>query len=130
MAIFRLHWRGWKILLTSDAGMGTELRLLDAGTDVSADVIVAGRNRTDITLCDRFIDAVNPRAIVASHPPYPESERLPPTSVAYWRSRGIHVIDQAEAGGVTLGVDGNGALAIEGFLSERPLVLPRQSPSR
>ncbi len=126
VAVFRLHWRGWKILLTSDAGMGTELRMLDMGIDVSADVIVAGRNRTDVSLCDRFIDAVNPRAIVASNPPYPESERLPPTSVAYWRSRGIQVIDQGEAGGVTLSVDENGALVIEGFLTDRPLVLTRR----
>ncbi len=123
VAVFRLHWRGWKILLTSDAGMGTELRMLDAGTDVSADVIVAGRNRTDVSLCDRFIDAVNPQAIVASNSPYPENERLPPTSVAYWRSRGIQVIDQGESGGVTLSIDENGALVIEGFLTEKPLVL-------
>jgi competence protein ComEC len=123
VAVFRLHWHGWKILLTSDAGMGTELRMLDAGTDVSADVIIAGRNRTDVSLCDRFIDAVNPRAIVASNPPYPESERLPPASVAYWRSRDIQVIDQGVAGGVTLSVDENGALVIEGFLTDKPLVL-------
>ena len=126
VAIFRLHWRGWKILLTSDAGLGTELRLLDAGTDVTADVIVAGRNRTDITLCDRFIDAVSPRAIIASNPPYPETERLPPTSVAYWRSRGIQVIDQGEAGGVTLSVDEGGSLVVDGFLTDRPLVLTRR----
>lgn len=126
VAVFRLHWRGWKILLTSDAGMGTELRMLDAGTDVSADAIIAGRNRTDVSLCDRFIDAVNPRAIVASNPPYPETEQLPPTSVAYWRSRGIHVIDQAVSGGVTLSVDETGALVIEGFLTDEPLVLNRR----
>ena len=34
VAVFRLHWRGWKILFTSDAGMGTELKMLDAGKDL------------------------------------------------------------------------------------------------
>ncbi|MEO0017577.1 MAG: hypothetical protein RLZZ522_860, partial [Verrucomicrobiota bacterium] len=50
VAIFRLHWRGWKLLFTSDAGMNTEFELLDAGADVSADVIIAGRHRTDLSL--------------------------------------------------------------------------------
>jgi len=125
VAVFRLHWRGWKILLTSDAGMGTELRMLDAGTDVAADVIIAGRNRTDITLCDRFINAVEPRAIIASNRSYPESERLPPAAAAYWRSRGIHVFDQLESGGVTLTVDDDGALVLDGFLMQQALRLTR-----
>jgi beta-lactamase superfamily II metal-dependent hydrolase len=123
VAVFRLHWRGWKILLTGDTGMGAELRMLDAGTDASADVIVAGRNSTDISLCDRFIDAVAPRAIIASNPSYPENERLPSASVAYWKSHGIHVIDQGLSGGVTLSIGERGELAIEGFLTDKPLVL-------
>jgi ComEC/Rec2-related protein len=123
VAVFRLHWRGWKILLTSDAGMGTELQLLDAGANLAADVIIAGRNRTDVTLCDRFIEAVQPRAIIASNTSYPENEQLPQTSVEWWKSRGIHVIDQNLSGGLTLTVDDTGALVIEGFLADKPLRL-------
>lgn len=126
VAVFRLHWRGWKILFTSDTGMGTELRLLDNQTDVSADVIIAGRHRTDITLCDDFLDAVNPRAIIASNKSYPEGEAVPPGAIAYWKSRGIHVIDQAESGAVTLRVDEAGNLRIEGFLSPQPEILKPQ----
>lgn len=123
VAVFRLHWRGWKILLTSDAGMKTELKLLDAGKDVSADVIIAGRNRTDITLCDRFLNAVNPRAIIASNPTAPVEEKLPESAVTYWKSRGIEVIDQRQSGGVTLHFDEEENLRIEGFLSASPLIL-------
>ena len=125
VAVFRLHWRGWKILLTSDAGMGTERRMLDARTDVSADVIIAGRHRTDITLCDRFLEAVNPQVIIASNASHPEGEAVPPTAIAYWKSRGIRVIDQRESGGVTLRVDENGKLRIEGFLGPAPVILRR-----
>jgi ComEC/Rec2-related protein len=124
VAVFRLHWRGWKLLLTGDAGMGAELRMLDALTDVSADVIIAGRNRTDLSLCDRFLDAVKPRAIIASNAAYPEGEAVPPAAMDYWKSRGIRVIDQAAAGGVTLRVDDAGNLRIEGFLGPAPLILP------
>jgi ComEC/Rec2-related protein len=125
VAVFRLHWRGWKILFTSDAGMGTERKMLDALKDVSADVIIAGRHRTDITLCDRFLDAVNPRAIIASNSSHPEGEAVPPNAIAYWKSRGIHVIDQRESGGVTLRVDESGELRIEGFLGPEPVILRR-----
>jgi ComEC/Rec2-related protein len=125
VAVFRLHWRGWKILLTSDSGMGTERRLLDGLTDVSADVIIAGRHRTDLTLCDRFLDSVNPRAIIASNAPHPEGEAVPPAAIAYWKSRDIRVIDQRESGGVTLRVEEDGSLRIEGFLGPAPVILRR-----
>ena len=124
VAIFRLHWRGWKFLLTSDAGMGTELRLLDAAKDLAADVIIAGRHRTDLSLCDAFLDAVRPQLIIATNAPYPEGEALPPAAVAHWRSRGIHVIDQGQSGGVTLRIDDHGTLQAEGFLDTNPLILP------
>ncbi len=123
VAVMRLHWRGWKLLLTSDAGMGTELRMLDALTDVSADVIIAGRHRTDLVLCDRFLDAVNPQAIIASNHSHPEGEAVSPAAMDYWKSRGIRVIDQSESGGVTLRVDEAGCLRIEGFLTPAPVIL-------
>ena len=123
VAVFRLHWRGWKLLLTSDAGMGTERKLLDSGQDLSADVIIAGRHRTDLTLCDAFLDAVHPQAIIASNAPFPIEERLDPGTVDYWKSRSIQVIDQAASGGVTVRVDDAGNLRIEGFLSAAPVVL-------
>ena len=125
VAVFRLHWRGWKLLLTSDAGMGAEMKLLDAAKDITADVIIAGRHQSDITLCDRFLHAVNPRVIIASNPPHPPAEKIPSTALAYWKSRGIQVLDQAHTGGVTLRIDDDGNLCIQGFLSVSPVVLKR-----
>ncbi len=126
VAVFRLHWRGWRILFTSDAGMGTELKMLDVGTDVAADLIIAGRHRGDLTLCDRFLNAVNPQAIIASNTAFPIEERLSQKTVSYWGSRGIHVLDQAKTGGVTVKIDAEGKLLLEGFLSPSPLVLKRR----
>jgi ComEC/Rec2-related protein len=123
VAVFRLHWRGWKLLFTSDAGMATESELLDAHADVAADVIIAGRHRGDASLSDAFLDAVNPQAIVASHSAFPLSERLKPESVKYWRSRGIQVIHQGESGGVTLRIDEAGNLRLEGFADQSVMSL-------
>lgn len=123
VAIFRLHWRGWKLLFTSDAGVGAERELLDARKDLSADVIIAGHHRGDASLSDPFLDAVNPQAIIASHAEFPPEERLSPESVEYWRSRGIQVIHQGEAGGVTVRVDAAGNLRLEGFVSRSVVTL-------
>lgn len=127
VAIFRLHWRGWKLLFTSDAGTETELKLLASQQDLSADVIIAGRNTFDTNLSDGFLDAVDPQLILASHAEFPAEERLDPALVAYWRSRGIHVCHQGETGGVTLRVDSAGDLCVEGFVDRSQLVLkPRK----
>jgi ComEC/Rec2-related protein len=126
VAIFRLHWRGWKLLFTSDAGMETENQLLDSGIDLRADAIIAGRHRSDLTLCDAFLDAVGPQAIIASNSQFPIEERLDPGQADYWKSRSIKVLDQAETGGVTVRVDETGDLRLEGFLSAAPLVLKRR----
>ena len=121
--ITRLDWNGWRILFTSDAGIGTETSLLDAGLDLNADVIIAGRHRSDLSLGDAFLEAVSPQAIVASNPQYPIEERRRPATLDYWRSRGIKVVDQAQSGGVTLKMDEAGRLRIEGFLDGNTLVL-------
>ncbi|MEX1115572.1 MAG: ComEC/Rec2 family competence protein [Akkermansiaceae bacterium] len=128
VAIFRLHWRGWKILFTSDAGIATELELLATQKDLTADLIIAGRHRTDLSLSDAFLDAVNPRAILASNAAFPVEERLNPRRVAYWKSRQIQVIDPSKTGGVTLTIDESGALRLQGFADGSTVVLPRQSP--
>lgn len=125
VAVYRLHWRGWKILFTSDAGDLVESAILASGRDISADVIVAGRHRDDRSLGDDFLDAVNPRAIIASNAVHPPEEALPDSQVAYWRSRGIHPLDQGQTGGVIVRVDRDGALVIEGYVDGSALRLKR-----
>jgi len=115
VAIYRLHWQGWRILLVNDAGEKTERRLLEAGTDLKADVLIAGHHRTDLSLSDDFIKAIAPKAIIASNSVFPVSEHLDPGKVAWWREQGIEVFDQRESGGVTVRVESDGVLVIEGF---------------
>jgi competence protein ComEC len=111
------------LLFTSDAGMLTESKLLDAGKDISADLIIAGHHGSDASLGDAFLDAVNPQAIVASHSAFPPAEQLNPETVKHWRSRGIQVIHQGESGGVTVRVDESGNLRLEGFADHSVVTL-------
>ncbi len=126
VAVLRLHWHGWKILFTSDAGGRTEDRLLSSGRDVSADVIVAGRHRTDVSLGAEFLDAVAPQVIIASHSDFPRAERLDPKQAAWWRTRGIRVIGQGQAGGVTITLADGGDLLLEGYVDGSMLRLKRR----
>jgi competence protein ComEC len=124
VAIFRLHWNGWKILFTSDAGLLTERKLLDSGKNLDADVIVAGRHTRDLALGDEFLDAVKPQVIVASHADFPIEERLSSRQVEYWKSRGIQVMNQKQTGGVTIRVVGE-TLRLEGFVDGTVVELGR-----
>lgn len=116
VALYRLHWKGWRILYTSDAGIATEWAVVDTGADLSADVIIVGRHAADLNLSDRFLDAANPQVVIASHSDFPVAERLSDTAVGYWKNRGMSVFHQGETGAVTLRVQADGCLRVEGFL--------------
>jgi ComEC/Rec2-related protein len=123
VAIYRLVWRDWKILFTSDAGLGTEIKLLESAADLSADVIIAGRHQSDLSLSDAFLERVNPVAIIASNEAFPPEERLQPKQTAFWRASGIQVLDQEQTGAVTLSIDPAGDLLLEGFVDHSSLRL-------
>jgi ComEC/Rec2-related protein len=123
--ITRLHWHGWRILFTADAGLTTERALLEGGAEIAADVIVAGRNRHDGSLGDDFLAAVRPRAIIASHADHPPEERVPPRWRAACERKGIEIFHQGESGAVTLVVDEKGGLTLRGFVDGRELRLDR-----
>lgn len=120
--VMRLHWQGWKILLLGDAGMAIEQRLLAAGDDLTADVVIAGRPRNGLSLGDDFLKAVQPRAIVIGRDDSPGVQAIDERRRAHWRDAGIKVFEQSRCGAVILRPEDQG-LRIEGFLSGRRLHL-------
>ncbi len=106
--VMRLHWHGWKILFTGDAGFITENRLLASGLDLRADVIISGRNRDDFTGHEDFHRTVAPKAIISSNAAYPDNERIPQNWFTHTKSLGIIAVDQQQTGALTLSIeDGN-----------------------
>ncbi|MES2995734.1 MAG: ComEC/Rec2 family competence protein [Verrucomicrobiota bacterium] len=116
VAVFRLHWRGLRVLFTSDAGYDTEQAMKRSDADLRADIIVAGRSLEGLSLTDEFLDAVKPQIIIAANPSHPPEQQLTQSEIGRWRARGIAVLDQREAGGVSLRMTGDGQLACTGFL--------------
>jgi competence protein ComEC len=123
VAIYRLDWRGWRILFVNDAGLRTERKLLASGQDLHADILIAGHHRTDLSLSDEFVQAVAPRVIIASNSPHPPEEQLDLTKVSWWEKSGIAVLDQRATGGVTITPDQDGSLLLKGFVDGRTLRL-------
>ncbi|MEK7953513.1 ComEC/Rec2 family competence protein [Luteolibacter soli] len=123
--VTRLHWHGWRVLFTSDAGLGAERKMLEAGGDLQADVIVAGRHVQDVSLGDDFLAAVQPKAIIASHADFPKEERIPENWAAACEKRGTKVFHQGRTGAVTLAVEKDGSLVIRGYLDGSELRLRR-----
>lgn len=123
--VLRLHWRGWRVLFTGDAGLRTERALLESGRDLAADVIVAGRHRHDASLGDDFLAAVKPQAIIASHADFPPEERIPEAWRESCEQAGIRVFHQGRCGAITLVAVDDGSLALRGFLDGSELVLRR-----
>lgn len=100
--VTRLHWHGWKVMFTGDAGFITENILLASGLDLDADVLISGRNRDDFTGHEDFYRAVSPRVIISSNAEFPVHERIPDNWFGLTRSLGITVMDQRQSGAVTL----------------------------
>jgi len=103
--VIRLHWHGWRILFTGDAGYATEHRMLESGMDISADVIIMGRNSGDFTGSYEFYQAVSPKAIVTTNYHYPKHEKITETWLKTTGNLGITVFDQKKYGAVTLTLD-------------------------
>lgn len=102
--VMRLHWRGWRILITGDAGFDAEQEILGSGIDLGCDLWVMGRHRSDHTGTMGFLQAVNPRVIIAEEDRYPVAERVPERWAEAVGQSGIELWRQGETGAVTIKV--------------------------
>lgn len=100
--VVRLHWQGWKVLMTNDAGFEIEQRLLERGVDLRSDLWIMGRNQGDFTGSERFVRAVAPAVIVATEASFPVEERIPEHWADWVASEGIILWRQSETGAVAV----------------------------
>lgn len=115
--VIAIRSHGFKALLMSDAGAGTEADLIRRyGDGLRADILVLGRHGGDIFATQEFLDAVRPRLIVLSQAdPFRDGsgeaalhERLNAT--------GAGIFDQSECGAVTA-TFAKGRTRVRGFVS-------------
>jgi beta-lactamase superfamily II metal-dependent hydrolase len=124
--VFRLHWQGWKILFTGDAGSLGEEALLVSGADLAADLIIAGMHENDISLTDAFVSAVNPLAIVVAGSAGSEMDGHREFQKKSWDKKKMRVIDQSRTGGLTVSATETGKLVIRGYADGSETVIRKR----
>jgi beta-lactamase superfamily II metal-dependent hydrolase len=91
-----------KILFMSDSGDATEKSLIKSRVDLRSDVLIKGQHHSSNSGSDNFLDAVQPRVIVATSRDFPQQERIPDEWWLRLQERRIKLFRQDETGAVEL----------------------------
>jgi competence protein ComEC len=86
----------------SDSGIKTEQALLESHLDLQSDIIIKGQHHSGESGSDAFLDAVQPRLIVATSRDFPDYERVTDAWRENLQKRGIKLFRQDETGAVVL----------------------------
>ena len=100
--VVQLSIKNAKILFTSDSGDATEKSLVESGVDLRSDIVVKGQHHSSGSGSDNFLDAVQPRLIVATSSDFPQQERISDKWAERIRARGIKLFRQDQTGAVEL----------------------------
>jgi ComEC/Rec2-related protein len=100
--VVQLNIKTTKILFISDAGYATEKSLLASRADLRSDVLIKGQHHSGNSGLDIFLDAVQPRLIVATSRDFPQQERISDEWAERVRARGLKLFRQDETGAVEL----------------------------
>jgi beta-lactamase superfamily II metal-dependent hydrolase len=100
--VVQLSVKNTKILFMSDSGAATEKSLIGSGVDLRSDILVKGQHHSSNSGSDSFLDAVQPRLIVATSRDFPQQERISDEWSERVRARGIRLFRQDETGAIEL----------------------------
>jgi competence protein ComEC len=91
-----------RILFMSDSGTKTEQALLVSRLNLQSDIIIKGQHHSGESSSGAFLDAVQPRLIIATSRDFPGYERIGDAWAENLQKRGIKLFRQDETGAVTL----------------------------
>jgi competence protein ComEC len=91
-----------RILFMSDSGIKTEQALLVSRFNLQSDIIIKGEHHSGESGSEAFLDAVQPRLIIATSRDFPSYERISDAWADNLRKRGIKLFRQDETGAVIL----------------------------
>lgn len=125
MMVMKVHWKGWKVLVTGDLGMTGELELLERGFDLKADVVWMGRHAWGVSGQHQFLQATGAEVVITSAAGIPAFERPPARWVGHVRAEGYELFHQGETGAVLMDFEDD-ELRVRSYLQpEREVVLQR-----
>jgi competence protein ComEC len=91
-----------RILFMSDSGIKTEQALLASRLNLQSDIIIKGQHHSGESGSGAFLDAVQPRLIIATSRDFPGYERIGDAWSENLQKRGIKLFRQDETGAVML----------------------------
>lgn len=113
--VMKVHWKGWKVLITGDLGINDELALIKDGTDLSADVVIMGRHAWGVSGQHQFLKATGAEVVITSAAKFPSYEMPKERWLKHVRSEGYHLFNQWETGAVIIDFEGD-ELQLRSFL--------------
>ena len=123
--VMKVHWKGWKVLVTGDLGIDDEQSLLKEGSDLSADVVLMGQHEWGVSGQYQFLEATGAKIVITSAGPLPEFEKPKERWVELLRSHAYQLFNQWESGAVMLDF-GEDELRVWSFLQpEKEVILQR-----
>ncbi len=114
--VFRLEYKGFRMLFTGDAGAETETRLLRAGDDLRADVLKVGHHGSAYGTTAAFVQAVVPRAAIISVGRNNLFGHPAPATIATLINNGARVYRTDEDGAITVDTNGS-SIEVTPFLA-------------
>lgn len=91
-----------RVLLMSDSGDATERSLLDRRADLRSDLLIKGQHHSGASGSPDFLEAVQPRAIIASAREPAENQRIKEDWAEMVKNRGIKLLRQDKTGAVSV----------------------------
>ncbi len=100
--VMRVHWKGWRVLVTGDLGIGGEQDLVKAGVNLEADVVLMGQHEWGVSGQQAFLEATGAKIIITSAGQLPKFQMPKRRWVKRVRSQGYQLFNQWESGAVML----------------------------
>jgi ComEC/Rec2-related protein len=103
------QFNGTRVIVLSDLGRQGQDALLARGSDLRADVVIAGVPSEGEPLRSGLLEAIRPRLIIIADDDYPPAARAKETLMKRLTGSGISVLQTSKTGAVTLRCRGGGA---------------------
>lgn len=100
--VLTLEYGPTRVLLMSDAGETVERRLLEAGNDLRAQLIIKGRHGKESSCTDTFLNAVRPEVVIVAAAVRPMDRYPDPELRERLQQRGVRMLRTDETGAVTI----------------------------